>query len=206
MYSEKMAALEVVYNRLRAVGLGDYCLELHSHKANKRAVVQELKRCLEEKKSAASPVLTEQMEKLDQRRQQLTNYVHALHHHREPLDRSVWWALGELVHEIDLGVSHVPMVLRLVLGVSLASWILCGLGIQWFSINPLAGWQVGVVAAWTVPVLLVSIMVVEPVRLLLLIASLLVGYSVLISREISRRTEAALPRIVRRWPAPHRRH
>ena len=38
--SDKMAALEVVYNRLREVGLGDYCLELHSHKASKRAVVQ----------------------------------------------------------------------------------------------------------------------------------------------------------------------
>src|SRR5262249_36749662 len=30
--SEKMAALEVVFQRLRRVGLGDFCLELHSHK------------------------------------------------------------------------------------------------------------------------------------------------------------------------------
>jgi primosomal protein N' len=33
--SEKMAALEVVHRRLRDVGLADFCLELHSHKANK---------------------------------------------------------------------------------------------------------------------------------------------------------------------------
>lgn len=100
------------------------------------------------------------------------------------------WALGEVVREIDLGSSHVPLGLRLVLGVSLAAWILCGLGIQWFSMNPLNTWQVWAVAAWTVPVVLVSVMVAEPVRLLILIAALLVGYTVLISREISRRTEA----------------
>src|SRR5205807_5306905 len=40
--SDKMAALEVVERRLREVGLGDFCLELHSHKANKREVVTEL--------------------------------------------------------------------------------------------------------------------------------------------------------------------
>ena len=40
--SEKIAALEVVFNRLKSVGLGNLCLELHSHKANKREVVCEL--------------------------------------------------------------------------------------------------------------------------------------------------------------------
>lgn len=45
--AEKMAALEVVYDRLRASGLDALCLELHSQKANKRAVYEELKRTLE---------------------------------------------------------------------------------------------------------------------------------------------------------------
>jgi len=45
--SEKMAALEVVKRRLAAVGLGDACLELHSHKSTKKAVLDELKRTLE---------------------------------------------------------------------------------------------------------------------------------------------------------------
>lgn len=40
--SEKMAALEVVYRRLVEVGLGDFCLELHSSKANKRGVLGQL--------------------------------------------------------------------------------------------------------------------------------------------------------------------
>ncbi|MGV8041078.1 MAG: DUF4011 domain-containing protein [Thermoanaerobaculaceae bacterium] len=46
--AEKMAALEVVKRRLdKDVGLGDACLELHSHRSNKRAVLAELKRTLD---------------------------------------------------------------------------------------------------------------------------------------------------------------
>src|SRR6185503_2498115 len=34
--SEKMAALSVVHRRLEEVGLGPFCVEIHSDKANKR--------------------------------------------------------------------------------------------------------------------------------------------------------------------------
>jgi len=44
--SEKMAALEVVKRNLDEVGLGDACLELHSHKTRKKAVLKELERTL----------------------------------------------------------------------------------------------------------------------------------------------------------------
>ncbi|HET7899123.1 MAG TPA: AAA domain-containing protein, partial [Flavisolibacter sp.] len=45
--AEKMAALEVVKRRLDHIGLGEACLELHSHKANKKELHHELKRVLE---------------------------------------------------------------------------------------------------------------------------------------------------------------
>ncbi len=44
--AEKLAALEVVKRRLDSVGLGDACLELHSHKTRKKAVLDELRRTL----------------------------------------------------------------------------------------------------------------------------------------------------------------
>lgn len=44
--AEKMAALEVVKRRLDECHLGDGVLELHSHKSNKRAVLEELERTL----------------------------------------------------------------------------------------------------------------------------------------------------------------
>ena len=40
--SEKAAALEVVQKRLRLAGLSDYALELHSHKATRKEVAQQL--------------------------------------------------------------------------------------------------------------------------------------------------------------------
>lgn len=45
--AEKMAALEVVKRRLDSVNLGEACLELHSHKSNKRELHTELKRVLD---------------------------------------------------------------------------------------------------------------------------------------------------------------
>ena len=45
--AEKMAALDVVKRRLDAVHVGEACLELHSHKANKRTLLAELKRTLD---------------------------------------------------------------------------------------------------------------------------------------------------------------
>jgi len=44
--AEKMAALSVVHNRLKDAGLGDICLELHSHTANKKVFYEELGKTL----------------------------------------------------------------------------------------------------------------------------------------------------------------
>lgn len=44
--SEKMAALEVVKKRMDSIGLGDYCLELHSNKTRKRAFLDDLNNSL----------------------------------------------------------------------------------------------------------------------------------------------------------------
>src|SRR5207244_2705252 len=69
--SEKMAALEVVYKRLCAVGLGEFCLELHSHKANKREVIKELARCFAEKLAPQPMPSDEDFARLKARRDQL---------------------------------------------------------------------------------------------------------------------------------------
>mgnify|MGYP006425542191 CR=1 FL=1 len=44
--SEKMAALEVVKRRMDEIRLGDACLELHSHKSNKKSFLDELERTM----------------------------------------------------------------------------------------------------------------------------------------------------------------
>ena len=45
--SEKMAALDIVKRRLDYAGVGDACLELHSNKANRRILLEELRRTWE---------------------------------------------------------------------------------------------------------------------------------------------------------------
>ncbi|MBP3955842.1 DUF4011 domain-containing protein [Gemmata sp. G18] len=93
--SEKTAALEVVKRRLDRCGLGDFCLELHSHKANKREVVTELGRCLE-LKPVGAPDVDSQLSQLAESRRKLNDFVAELHAVRAPLGMSVFRVHGEV--------------------------------------------------------------------------------------------------------------
>ena len=94
--SDKMAALEVVYKRLREVGLSSFCLELHSSKANKREVVAELKRCLDEQLVPRKLTSTHEFEKMAALRDSLNNYVVALHKKHSTFQQSAYDVLGQL--------------------------------------------------------------------------------------------------------------
>ena len=82
--AEKMAALEVVKRRLDTVHLGDACLELHSHKTNKRAVLDELKRTLALGRPQAAWG-TEDRVLLEESRSRLNDYSRAVN---SPVERS----------------------------------------------------------------------------------------------------------------------
>ena len=94
--AEKMAALEVVKRNLDKVGLGDACLELHSHKMNKKAVVDELKQTLE----LNQPQMTafeQELERLLANRDCLNSYCEAVN---TPIGESgitPYQAYGELL-------------------------------------------------------------------------------------------------------------
>jgi hypothetical protein len=94
--SDKMAALEVVYKRLREVGLSSFCLELHSSKANKREVVAELKRCLDEQLVPRKLPSAHEFEKMAELRENLNNYVFLLHQKHPSFQKSAYEILGEL--------------------------------------------------------------------------------------------------------------
>ncbi len=47
--SEKLAALEVVRKRLNQANLGSFCLELHSHKTQKKKFLEDIQKCIDEK-------------------------------------------------------------------------------------------------------------------------------------------------------------
>jgi low temperature requirement protein LtrA len=103
------------------------------------------------------------------------------------------WALGEIVGQIQRGEPTIPIGLGAVLGAALATWILCGLGIQWFSVAALSRGQVVVAASHTVPILAVALTVRDPVLLLVLIAAVMVVNAIVVSRMITRGARTAEP-------------
>jgi len=76
--SEKMAALEVVKRRLDEVGLGDVCLELHSHKTKKKVFLSELEKTLALGKPRHQG-RDQSVEELRRAREHLNSYCQAVH-------------------------------------------------------------------------------------------------------------------------------
>lgn len=108
--SRKMAALEVVFDRLKEVGLDDLCLELHSHRANKKDVVQRLHASLERGR-LASPGELEQFERLKNLRERLNAYARALLRKMDKRDRrpyDMYGILAKLVEVPDVQASVSP--------------------------------------------------------------------------------------------------
>lgn len=94
--SEKRAALEVVYRRLRDAQLADLCLELHSHKANKRAVVTDLFLALQATRETADSARANLFTERRALRERLDAYVAALHEKRGSGGRTAFEMHGEL--------------------------------------------------------------------------------------------------------------
>ena len=94
--AEKMAALEVVKRRLDAVGLGGACLELHSHKTSKKAVLGQLRRALELGRPKLGPV-EDDLRLLADVRDQLNAYAEAVNTPIAPSGVVPHRAFGELL-------------------------------------------------------------------------------------------------------------
>jgi len=94
--SQKMAALEVVQHRLNQAGLGEFCLQLHSYKRDKREVVKELIDALDAPDVSLKPEYQMALLELEETRRQLNAYVKALHTPRFALHRSAFEAYGEV--------------------------------------------------------------------------------------------------------------
>ena len=77
--SEKTAALEVVYRRLNDVGLGQFALELHSNKARKLDVLNQLRGAWEHRQSAVAETWRAEAERLKRLRDRLNLVVDRLH-------------------------------------------------------------------------------------------------------------------------------
>lgn len=102
--AEKMAALDVVKRRLDEKGVGDACLELHSNKANKRAVLEELRRTWElGAPRASSPGSL--IARLTEARDDLNGHAIRLHKLDKASGLSPFQVMAQLTRLRQLGVE-----------------------------------------------------------------------------------------------------
>ena len=94
--SEKMAALDVVHRRLAGAGLDDFCLVLHSHKANKKNVLEQLSKVLDlsQKKVKLSDEAYHKLDTLQEDKNKLNAYADQVYAIIEPLKKSIYEANG----------------------------------------------------------------------------------------------------------------
>jgi very-short-patch-repair endonuclease len=104
--SEKIAALDVVYRRLREVGLGEFCLELHSSKARKLDVITQLQKAWDAQGDVDPNEWRAQAVKLKRYRDDLNQYVERLHH-RHPNGLTIYKAIGNVVDGTDVPVLEL---------------------------------------------------------------------------------------------------
>ncbi len=77
--SEKMAALSIVHGRLEQVGIGPFCLEIHSDKANKRDTLARIERAWNYGSPQLGQQAQQEFDELLALRRELNDYARELH-------------------------------------------------------------------------------------------------------------------------------
>ena len=104
--AEKMAALDVVHRRLKDAGLGEFTLALHSHRADRRAILSEISQPLQLTPQALDANTLAGLDEVEALRRSLNVYPVLLHRRREPLCESLYSVLGELAK-----LAEAPLVM-----------------------------------------------------------------------------------------------
>lgn len=102
--AEKMAALNVVHERLAKVGLGVTCLELHSRKATKSGVLKQIRDSVELPDQLQ--VSGKAFEALTESQNFLNNHAKRVNDRKEPWGLTPYEVLGEIskLHRLGLNV------------------------------------------------------------------------------------------------------
>lgn len=100
--SEKMAALDVVHNKLSHSGLDEFCLVLHTYKAKKKDVLNQLSDTLylSDKKGSISEEAYQQLSELDITKKDLNDYSKGIFKKIEPFGESIYYVNSKL-SELD---------------------------------------------------------------------------------------------------------
>ncbi len=92
--AEKRAALDVVFKRLQQCGLGHLCLELHSHKANRKHFYEDLKETLDA--VPIRPIDTTLFDEIQQTRDRLNRISTLIHKVDEVTSETPYTVMGKM--------------------------------------------------------------------------------------------------------------
>jgi hypothetical protein len=115
--SEKAAALEVVKKRLDFAGLGEFVLELHSHKATRKNVAVALGSSILKRVEVIGASKLDPIQ-VARRRRSLSDYAQAVNEFRKPASRTLHDTVGELGALVDFPMIGVPVDFVKMLGIS----------------------------------------------------------------------------------------
>lgn len=102
--AEKLAALEVVKRRLDQAGLGDFCLELHSHKTQKNKVLENIKKALNNAGAQKAPAQIEaEISRYEELKRQLNQYAQEIN--------ETWKNTELTIHQIFTGATRCRQAL-----------------------------------------------------------------------------------------------
>lgn len=110
--SEKLAALNVVYDKLQKAGLEEFCLELHSHKANKKQIIGELCSTLKRPKSGVSEQAEKERKAREEVLRKLDAYAAELHKVRPTINKTLYRLYEEAAAyrsapDLDFAISDI---------------------------------------------------------------------------------------------------
>ncbi|EIY0669843.1 DUF3320 domain-containing protein [Salmonella enterica] len=103
--AEKKAALDVVYRRLEAQGLGEFCLELHSSKTSKMDFLKQLERAWDARDLLTAQEWEEEAGKVQRLRDRLNGIVRLLHQ-RWPNGLTLHQAMGRVIKDASTVTPH----------------------------------------------------------------------------------------------------
>lgn len=93
----KKAALDVVHHRLEKIGLGPFCLELHSNKTRKSDVLAQFEATLDVPNYQSNYDYKEASNRIDERKAEIRKYVTQLHQRF-----SIGWTLYDTIAYLEL--------------------------------------------------------------------------------------------------------
>lgn len=121
--AEKMAALSVVQKRLNDIGLAPFCLELHSNKATKSSILEQLKATTEVVHRKFPQNYAAESERLHALRSELGQYVELLHR-KQRSGLSLYDALFgySMTAEYDSGFEFARKVIEGLTEMDITAW------------------------------------------------------------------------------------